>query len=454
MRGDDPRRLNELVNDERARRAYAEKELARQRTETRMWRRRARVAEAAAKFSIRLPGRKTPAPPPQDVPERRRITFPSIRVGVSGAPGWIHRAFDAVDIATIDEAGMAGLDLVIVGGTEVPEALRRWFEWPGRQPLIAFDPSNGLAQALGGTGVDVLVGGGPIAAAVQFEAATPIEPMEPSGALEAEEVAQRIVGSRGRTIRDTAATLLEAVGMEAPRGAPEVTAVLMTRRPHRVGAAIEQLGRMDTGRVHVAVGTHGFDVAGEVRRLAETRFGDRVRFQHFPEQVPMGRCLNMLLEDTTTEAWAKIDDDDHYGPLYLEEAVLELERTGADLVGKLTHHLYDSRLDRTFLMESGNEYRFTSYVPGPTFVGRRSTWEAVRFPHRHARVDSTFIRGMNALGMSIYSTSRFEFAYGRGGDEHTWQVDESLYEARGRVVAEGFAGEVFYLPSEGRVEAG
>ena len=83
------RRLIELVNDERARRAYAEKELAGQRAETAKWRRRASRAEAAARFSIRLPVREpkvTVAPPPESRP---RPVFPAVRAGVSGAPDWL-----------------------------------------------------------------------------------------------------------------------------------------------------------------------------------------------------------------------------------------------------------------------------------------------------------------------------------------------------------------------------
>lgn len=444
------RRLTELVNDERARRAYAEKELAAQRLETAKWRRRARKAEAAARFSIRLPGKESKAAaPPAPAEGRPRLVFPTIRAGVSGAPDWIRLAVDAVDLDGIDEAALAGLDLVVVGGDRAPANLGEWLLWPTRQPLVAFSPSGGLAQALSGHRPEVVVGEETVPGLTHLVLPEPVTLSEPGGGLEAESVRDRIVGTRGRTVRDVAITLLEAAGIDPPRRHLGVTAIAMTKRPDRVQGLIETLSRMDTTGFHAFLATHGFEASGAERTSGENMLGSRIRFFEMPDEWPLGRCLNALLEQTTTEAWAKIDDDDYYGHLYMEEALLELERTGADMVGKLTHHLYDAKLDRTYLLHTGNEYRFTNYVPGPTFVGRRHTWEEVRFPHRGARVDSIFMRGMAALGMSVYSTSRFEFSYGRGTTDHTWHVDESHYEANGRLVGDGFAsGTIFLTPGD------
>lgn len=444
------RRLIELVNDERARRAYAEKELAGQRAETAKWRRRARRAEAAARFSIRLPVREpkvTVAPPPESRP---RPVFPAVRAGVSGAPDWLSSAVDTVPLDGIDEATLTGLDVVVVGGEAVPPSLVEWLRWPTRQPLIAFSPSGRLAEELRNHRADLVVGADSVPAVHRLEELEPVELSEPNGSVDAEFVLARITGARGRTVRDVAATMLEAAGIDPPCRHLGVTAIAMTKRPDRIGPVLETLRRMDIVGFRAFVATHGFGVSDEHRRVGEEALGDRIRFFEMPEAWPLGRCLNALVEETTTEAWAKIDDDDYYGPLYMEEAMLELERTGAAMVGKLTYHLYDAALDRTYLLQSGNEYRFTRYVPGATFVARRHTWEEVRFPHRRARVDSIFMRGVSGLGMPVYSTSRFEFAVGRSGEEHTWHVDEAHYAAKGRAVGDGFAAADIFLSPEGR----
>ncbi len=119
MTDPDRERLIEMVNDERARRARTERQLVDQKQETSRWRRRARKAELAAKLSIRLPGRQ-PAPktPPARVPTR--IAYPAVRAGVVGAPSWLHRVVEVVDMRGLDETGLAMLDLVVVGGDEAP----------------------------------------------------------------------------------------------------------------------------------------------------------------------------------------------------------------------------------------------------------------------------------------------------------------------------------------------
>jgi len=444
------RRLIELVNDERARRAYAERELAAQRRETANWRRRARKAEAAARFSIRLPTRQPKADMTPRPESGRRVWFPAIRAGVAGAPDWIPLAVDTVDLNEVDEAALAGLDLVVVGGDRVPPKLGEWLNWPTRQPLVAVSPAGRLAEVLAAHQPEVVVGDSSVVGRRHLEQLEPVVLPEPEGALDADSVLSRIAGSRGRTVQDAAAAMLEAAGIDPPRRHLAVTAVAMTKRPDRVGALIETLGRMDTAGFVAFVATHGFQASSSDRESAEKTLGSRVRFFEMPSQWPLGRCLNALLEETTSEAWAKVDDDDYYGPLYMEEALVELERTGAAMVGKLTYHLYDAALGRTYLLQSGNGYRFTRYVPGASFVARRHTWEEVRFPHRAARVDSVFMRGVSGQGMTVYSTSRFEFAVGRSRGEHTWYVDESHYDAKGRLVGEGFASDAVFLTPEGR----
>jgi len=348
----------------------------------------------------------------------------------------------------LDEAGLAILDLVVVGGDEDPAELGEWLKWEGRQPLVAYQPSGRLAELLASATCDVLVGEG----APARETLPVVEPLEPSalGSDAGIEAVSERLASADRTTRAVAYRILTAAGVDVPLPGLGVTAVAVTKRPTSTAALIDTLARMDDGRLEVVIGTHGFELSSADRSRAEELFGDRLTVRHLSEEWRLGRCLNEMISATTTDLWAKIDDDDHYGPHYLKEAMLELEVTGADLVGKQSHFLHDASLDQTFLLQPGNEYRETGYVPGATFVGRRSAWEKVPFAQRHARVDSTFVRGMQAVGLSIYSTSRFNFAVGRGATtDHTWHVDEAFYEARGRKVAEGFDRNAIFLPEAG-----
>lgn len=445
----DVKRLIELINDERARRARSEAQLAAQRYETTRWRRRARRAEMTAKLSIRLPSRKASSIA-ASVPALGPIAYPAIRAGVTGVPAWFERAVETVELAGLDEAGLAMLDVVVVGGELVPPELERWLRWPGRQPLIAFKPAGRLAELLATTVSDVVVGGNSVPARHMVSVDNPLEPSTLGSDSAAKPVMDRVRAGVERTTHSTAHQVLTASGIDLPDPVPSVTGVAVTKRPHSVAALVETLASMDVDRFHVALATHGFEISPQDRMKAEGVFSDRLTVRYLPEEWPLGRCLNHVIGSTTTDLWAKIDDDDYYGPLYLREAITEILTTGADLIGKQSHYLHDATIDKTFLMQPGNEYQLTDYVPGATFVGRRHAWEQVPFGHRHARVDSTFVRGMGALGLSIYSTSRFEFAVGRrSADGHTWHVSDAFYEARGRPVAEGFSRDTIFLPRAG-----
>ncbi len=165
---EDPR-LVSLVNDERARRTFAERELADARQQLATWRNRARKAEMAARFSLRLPRRdRTPVVPDTEVTGERPV-YPAIRALTSGAPAWFGLLCDTAPLEAADEAALAGADLVVVGGGEVPPVLRNWLEWSPRQPLIAIAPSGRLREALAvGGQVDLLVGEADLDAAMSW----------------------------------------------------------------------------------------------------------------------------------------------------------------------------------------------------------------------------------------------------------------------------------------------
>ncbi|HEX2154318.1 MAG TPA: hypothetical protein VHL52_10110 [Acidimicrobiia bacterium] len=445
---EDVGKLRELVADERARRARTEKQLAAQKAETARWRRRARQVELASKAFIRLPTFRS-APTVAEPASAGPVAFPAIRAGIGGAPTWLVRAMETVDLVGLDEAGLAMLDVVIVGGGSVVAGVEELIKWPVRPPLIAFSPTGELERVLATTECAVVVGDSSVPAVVRVGDVVPLGPLTQGYQSEPQEIARRVTGGLDRTVASVTHELLRSAGLGLPSPIPTVSTIAVTNRPDRVRTLLETLRALQYADLRIELGTHGFTLDFSDRQVAESWFGDRLTIREFPEQWPLGRCLNEVIEGTTSNLWAKIDDDDFYGPTYLQEAVIELLTTGAELVGKQTHHLYDSTLDRTYLLQPGNEYRDTAYVPGATFVGRRGAWERVPFAHRRARVDSTFVRGMGAVGLSIYSTSRFEFAVGRGGGDHTWHVDETFYQARGRPIGDGFRRDDIFLPAMG-----
>jgi hypothetical protein len=237
--------------------------------------------------------------------------------------------------------------------------------------------------------------------------------------------------------------LLTDVGLSVPHPHRRVAGLLVSNKPDRVPSALNLFLAQSYPHKELVLALHGdrteFREAEAALRTAQGEVPTLVL--SFPETLPLGTCLNEAAEASTAPLLAKIDDDDLYGPTYLEDAVYAILYSDADLVGKATHYTYLEERDATVLSEPGKEERYVSYVPGPTFLLRRSLWEQVQFPARPARVDSIFIRGCRAVGATIYSNHRFNFTWMRRADGHTWSVEPEHFLARGRVAWEGLHPE-------------
>lgn len=514
------RRLEELVRDERARRVYAEQELASERGRVEVWRQRAEERADALrrarekprkagrwrrKRATEPPAGRPPEPrpadsnrePDQDPTAYQPICQPTLRVGVWGAPAWLEVAADVFSVDDNPEA-LAWADLVVVGSPGARPSLDEWAGWDSRPPLVLWEPNRALIEEWEPvlTDRDLVIGGDVGAGSAVSLPTLPVAPnpdfrpppQESWLDVSDESTLEQIVteatfrplrwsGSAppGPDLAGLVATvpaadpekqsirarlvlrsrfgpgaaldrMAAATGLDLPSWRPEVGLLVVTRRPERVPGLLERVAAFQYPHVRLVIGLHGEGDVGEVQGIAdELGVGKRMTARRFQEDWPLGRCLNEAAGSVGSAVLAKIDDDDLYGPWYLDEAVAALQDTGADLVGKMTQYVHLVSSDRLVLFQPGKEYSEVGYVNGPTFVMPRVTWERVRFPHRRARVDSTFVRGLRAVGGTIRSTSRFEFVLGRYPSGHTWETSEDHFLARGDVVGSGSDVPVAWL---------
>ncbi|MEE9180140.1 MAG: glycosyltransferase family A protein, partial [Vicinamibacteria bacterium] len=187
--------------------------------------------------------------------------------------------------------------------------------------------------------------------------------------------------------------LLTRVGIDVPTPWPTVGVLLVSNRPEELPKAITGVRSASYPRIHLVVGAHGFRPGRDLDRVVEEASSDldAVSLLRFDSDLSLGACLNAAAERTGAQVLAKIDDDDSYGPGYLNDQVQALRYSGSEVVGKATQYVYLEEDDKTYLVAPGNEESFTTYVPGPTLVFRRRAWEASPFPHRRQRVDSIFL---------------------------------------------------------------
>ena len=199
-----------------------------------------------------------------------------------------------------------------------------------------------------------------------------------------------------------------------------VAIACVSRRPANVGAVIEAVGRqvdVDAEFVFVPNGPHWGDGDG----LAAITDLDRTTVVRGFESESLGTCLNAAIDATDARFVAKFDDDDHYGPGYLEDALRAHAFAGAGVVGKHTYYADVDGVTARQLRFSGHEFGYSSTLAGGTLVIDRERTGDLRFEPRSLGEDRALIRACHRRGVSTYAADRFNFVQHRGVD-NTWQL--------------------------------
>lgn len=243
--------------------------------------------------------------------------------------------------------------------------------------------------------------------------------------------------------------VLEAAGLEAhtaTRAVPSVTGLVSTIRPQQLDHLLDTFGAQEGVELQLAILAHGWHLdEAELRARAAARGLENVVVLHAGRDVPLGTCLNRLVDAAGGDFVAKIDDDDLYGRHYLRDSIDALGFSGADVVGKQAHFIRLVGPDILALRFAEREHRFTDFVMGPTLVMPRDVAHHHPFEPRGLGEDTAFLRSVAASGGRIYSASRFGFAQVRGGANHTWAASDNELLASAQVQVVGF--------SEGHIDA-
>lgn len=150
----------------------------------------------------------------------------------------------------------------------------------------------------------------------------------------------------------------------------------------------------------------------------------------------LGVCLNAGFEVATERFVAKFDDDDRYGPKYLEDALRAHSYAGAGVVGKHSYYAHLVEEDQTVLRFPANEFRYSSTLAGGSLVFDRNRTDDLRFADISLGEDRAFIASCHRRGISTFSADRFNFVQTRSVD-NTWQIPNATYMQNSRVIADG-----------------
>lgn len=235
-------------------------------------------------------------------------------------------------------------------------------------------------------------------------------------------------------------TVLEAAGLE-DRCRPErtVTAMVSTNRPHQLRHVLDQLAGQQDVAMEVRILTHGFHPDDGITGYARER-GLDVEWMTADADLTLGECYNRLIACSSSDALAKIDDDDLYGPHYLFDQLKALEYAGADVVGKGAHYVHLDGANALCLRFPDKELTFSHFVAGPTIMAWGDVMRDVPFSARTYGEDSEFLREVSTRGGSIFSSDRYGYVQQRSDpSHHTWSISEGDILATSRLVVFGEA---------------
>lgn len=225
----------------------------------------------------------------------------------------------------------------------------------------------------------------------------------------------------------------QGVGVEgwAPRflppRRPQVSVVLVTRRPRLLPTALEMIAGQRGVEVEVLVALHGAgDTAAAEAALRHHGLPGAVLA--VPGAVPFGAALQAAVERTSAQLVTKWDDDDLYGPAHLLDLVLAHRQTGAALTGRAPEFVYLQGSDTTVWRTPGRAEADSLGLAGGTFLTPRSALEDVGgFPPVARAVDHHLKVAFKAAGERVFRTHGFGFALRRHGAGHTWEAGDQRF---------------------------
>lgn len=228
--------------------------------------------------------------------------------------------------------------------------------------------------------------------------------------------------------------VLRTVGLPVPERRRQVSVVVPTMRPGRVGHVLATLAAQHHRDLELVLVTHGFDVdAGRLRGEAADRGLEHLTVVPAGADLSLGACMNLGVDAAAGEFLAKVDDDNHYLPHYLSDLLRVFDYSEADVAGKWAHYVHLAGPGATLLRFAEAEHRFVEQVQGGTLLLPTATARRLRFEDLPRRVDSTFLDKVRREGGQVYSADRFNFVSVRGADPggHTWTISDEEILARG-----------------------
>ncbi|MBP1989179.1 glycosyltransferase family 2 protein [Paenibacillus eucommiae] len=229
------------------------------------------------------------------------------------------------------------------------------------------------------------------------------------------------------------------------RRARGVTVIVSTNRPHYFNRCVANFMRQ-TYKPKELVIILNKDTMSLLKHQRQIHKYSCIHVHKLPEKTSLGRCLNYAISKARYPYIARFDDDDYYGPKYLETQIEGLKQSGADIVGKRACFVYLEASKKLILRYPKEQNRFVKQVAGATLVCRKKLFSKVRFNDRTVGETVGLLRRSLARGYKVYATSCAHFFVRRRKNKrsHTWMIsDKKLISQSRRVNNKGYSFHEF-----------
>lgn len=165
-----------------------------------------------------------------------------------------------------------------------------------------------------------------------------------------------------------------------------------------------------------------------------------VSVYQLPEEYSLGECLNFGIVKAKYDFIAKFDDDDYYGPYFLEEALNVIRDTNCSIIGKASFYTYFKTSKALAIFNSSKENKTINgerdFLSGATLVFKKAIFTNVQFPKLNVGEDTVFQRNCLKKGLRLYSTSLRNFVHFRYNSRthHTSDVKNERFIKKCKII--------------------
>ncbi len=230
-----------------------------------------------------------------------------------------------------------------------------------------------------------------------------------------------------------------STGITAGHGASLVSVVLPTCRPNLVAAAVQRIARQTYRPMELIVLLHGLRRAALPEPAQRALADAGAKVLEFEAALILSDCLSTGTAVADGAIIAKVDDDDLYGPGYVQEAVDAVLAGKGDVVGKSEMYVHLAADRELLLWRPGASEREQDHVMGGTVAFRRELARSPGFSPGALLDMPCFLVRCRAAGCRIYATSRRHFLLRRldGEHRHTWHPDHELFRQESILLRKG-----------------